>query len=268
MSGAATSTFTIEVLCKTALSKSGIYGVDYSLNPYFGCEHSCIYCYVPRFTPHRLKGRRWGRFVEVKTNISKVLAGELKALSKGRILVSSVTDPYQPAERRYQLTRGCLELLAGRGFEVTVLTKSNLFTRDLDVIDARGFEVGVTVTTLQAYRELEPGAPPPLARLKALEEASESGFKTFLFLGPLIPGVVDEEVEELLELARASGVGYVIVDKLNTRGDVAQSILEALKEPQRTRFAKALAEKKWAFNFKGRIAELCRKLNLQCDFCF
>jgi DNA repair photolyase len=256
-----------EVYCKSALSKSGIYGVDYSLNPYFGCEHSCVYCYVPRMMPGRLRGRAWGSFVEVKVNIPKVLARELRRVSRGRVLVSSITDPYQPIERSYELTRSCLELLASKGLEVTILTKSSLFKRDLDLMDEK-FEVGVTVTTVKSYRELEPFSDPPLRRLEALKEASGEGLRTFVFLGPLIPGVVDEELDEILELAYNAGASYVIVDKLNTRGDVVESIARVLEERVLGRFFEAISSKAWLEGVRSKIARACDRLRLQCDFCF
>jgi len=257
-----------EVHCKSALSKSGIYGVDYSLNPYFGCEHSCVYCYVPRMMPGRLRGRSWGEFVEVKVNIPRILASELRRVSRGRVLVSSITDPYQPIERSYELTRRCVELLASKGFEVTILTKSSLFERDLDLMDKERFEVGVTVTTIRAYRELEPFSDPPLRRLEALREASQEGLRTFVFLGPLIPGVVDEELDEILELAHNAGAGYVIVDKLNAKGDVVKSVAKALSGRAVDEFLRALSSKTWLEDARSRIARTCDRLHLQYDFCF
>jgi len=242
--------------------------VDYSLNPYFGCEHSCVYCYVPRMMPRRLRGRAWGSFVEVKVNIPSVLASELRRVSRGRVLVSSITDPYQPVEKSYKLTRSCLELLASKGLEVTILTKSSLFKRDLDLMDGERFEVGVTVTTIKAHRELEPLSDPPLKRLEALQEASEEGLRTLVFLGPLIPGVVDEELDEILELARGAGASYVIVDKLNTKGDVVESITRALGEGALAKFLKALSNRAWLEEVKRRIARTCDELRLQYDFCF
>ncbi|MEM4700081.1 MAG: radical SAM protein [Candidatus Nezhaarchaeales archaeon] len=257
-----------EVRCRSALSKSGIYGVDYSLNPYFGCEHACVYCYVPRMMPGRLRGRAWGEFVEVKANVAEVLARELRRAGRGVVLVSSVTDPYQPVERRYELTRRCVELLSSSRLEVTVLTKSALFKRDLDSMDRRRFEVGVTVTTIRAHRELEPLSDPPAARLEALREASREGLRTFLFLGPLIPGVVDGEVEEIIEMAYSAGAGRVVVDRLNARGDVVQSVAKALGEGLLREFISAVSKRGWLRSARERVAKACERFRLPCDFCF
>ncbi|MEM4653804.1 MAG: radical SAM protein [Candidatus Nezhaarchaeales archaeon] len=242
--------------------------MDYSLNPYFGCAHSCVYCYVPRLMSNRLGGRVWGSFVEVKVNMPRVLTRELKRINRGVVLISSITDPYQPVERRYELTRRCIELLSSSKLEVTVLTKSTLFKRDLDSMDKEKFELGVTVTTIQAHRELEPLSDHPIARLEALKEASQEGFKTFLFLGPLIPGVVDEEVDEIVELAYSSGVSYIIVDKLNVKGDVVQSIMSTLNKSHLNKFVNAIHDKSWLKNIKEKIIEICKRFHIPCDFCF
>lgn len=217
---------------------------------------------------NRLKGRAWGSFIEVKVNIPKILSRELKRVARGRVLLSSITDPYQPVERLYGLTRKCIELLAKRGLEIVVLTKSSTFTRDLELMDKENFEIGVTVTTLRFYEELEPKAHHPLERLKALSKASEQGFKTFLFLGPLLPGIVDEEIREILELACTSGVRYVIVDRLNTKGDVVQAIASALKSHCLDKLFKALSDWGWLGSIRSKIVDLCKRLGISCDFCF
>lgn len=258
----------VEISCNRALSKSKIYGVDYSLNPYFGCEHACIYCYVPRMMPMRLKNRTWGSFVEVKVNIPRVLAMEVKRAPRGRVLVSSITDPYQPIEWKCQLTRRCIELLAKGGFEVVLLTKSDTFRRDLELMEEGRFEVGVTVTTLSFHKVLEPNAPPPIARLRALKEASERGFKTFLFLGPLIPGIIDYEVQGILELAHEHGAQYVIVDKLNTRGDVVRAMAKALRGESANRFMEAVKDRGWVKKVSEEIIMMCHELKMPYDFCF
>jgi len=121
-----------EVKCKTALSKSNLPGLDYSLNPYRGCQHSCAYCYVPNVL--RIKRNEWGSFVDVKTNIPNVLSKELRIKKPGVVGISTITDPYQPAENNYKLTRYCLEQLLRHDFPVCIQTKSDLVARDIDLI--------------------------------------------------------------------------------------------------------------------------------------
>lgn len=218
--------------------------------------------------PGRLRGRAWGSFVEVKVNMPRILVDELKRVKRGVVLISSITDPYQPVEKRYELTRNCVKLLSSSELEVTILTKSKLFKRDLEVMDAERFEIGVTVTTIQAHRELEPLSDPPLARLEALKEASQEGFKTFLFLGPLIPGIVDDELEEIIELAYNAGASYVIVDKLNTKGDVVKSIMKALSKNNLNKFVDKFSNKSWLGDVKKKIIEVCERFHMPYDFCF
>ena len=121
-----------EVICKTALSKSNLPGLDYSLNPYRGCQHNCAYCYVPNVL--RIKRSNWGNFVYIKKNIPTVLSKELRNKKQGVVALSTVTDPYQPIEKKFKLTRYCLEQLLKIDFPVCLQTKSSLISRDLDII--------------------------------------------------------------------------------------------------------------------------------------
>jgi len=125
---------TRQIEAKSILSKSGIGGISYCVNPYVGCSHGCVYCYasfMKRFTGHR---EPWGSFVDVKVNAPQLLEKQTRKTRDGVIILSSVTDPYQPAEARCRVTRGCLEALAGKPFRVEVLTKSPLVLRDIDLL--------------------------------------------------------------------------------------------------------------------------------------
>ena len=118
-----------EIKAKSILSKSQVY--DYALNPYVGCQHACVYCYakfMKRFTGHK---DRWGEFVDVKINAPELLAYELKRKRTGRVWISGVCDPYQPLEKRYTITKRCLEILVDSGWPFTVQTKSVLVLRDI-----------------------------------------------------------------------------------------------------------------------------------------
>jgi DNA repair photolyase len=138
-----------EIECKSILTKSGIEGVDYALNPYVGCGHGCVYCYasfMKRFTGHK---EEWGAFVDVKVNAADVLARQMKRAKRGNIVSGTVTDPYQPLEERYEITRVCLKVLADYDSPVSILTKSNLVLRDLDLLRRlKDVEVGLTITAL------------------------------------------------------------------------------------------------------------------------
>ncbi|PKK81372.1 MAG: hypothetical protein CVT47_02760, partial [Thermoplasmata archaeon HGW-Thermoplasmata-2] len=120
-----------EVVCRTALSDSGLEGLDYSLNPYKGCAHGCIYCYAPDITHVE---RAWGTFVDAKMNVAEVLEQETRTKRRGVVGLGTVTDPYQSLEEKYKLTRKCLEILAKRKWPVCIQTKSALVLRDVDLL--------------------------------------------------------------------------------------------------------------------------------------
>ena len=165
---------------------------------------------MKRFTGHT---EPWGRFVDARVNAPEILEGQLRRAAPGPVMLSSVTDPYQPAEARYRLTRRCLGALLRRGFPVDVLTKSPLVLRDLDLLGgARGVSVGLTVTTDdERMREVfEPGAPPIASRVEALRELRRRGVETYAFVGPILPMNPDRVVEQL-----GDHVGEVYVDRMN-----------------------------------------------------
>ena len=123
------------IQCKSVLTRSRLPEVDYCINPYVGCLHGCIYCYarfMKRFTGHTEK---WGKFIDVKINAPEVLEKELsRSPEKGTVLLGSVTDAYQPIERKYKITRAILEILLKHHFPISILTKSDLVVRDIDLL--------------------------------------------------------------------------------------------------------------------------------------
>jgi DNA repair photolyase len=191
----------------TALSRSGLPGLDYALNPYTGCVHACIYCYARLYTHDRRVSENWGRIVVVKENLLEVLNSEVKRLRKGVVGVGTVTDAYQPIEAVYKLTREAVRILLSNGFKVSIQTKNPLILRDIDVL-SRGKElvdVGFTITSVKCSKSrlMEPNAPCPEARIEALRRLSGLGFKTWIFYGPIIPGFNDDEdtITSLVDIA-------------------------------------------------------------------
>jgi len=223
-----------EIECKSILTKSGIEGVDYALNPYVGCAHGCVYCYaifMKRFTGHK---EEWGTFVDVKVNAAEVLARQMRRAKPGNIAIGTVTDPYQPLERKYEITRASLEVLTAYDCPVSILTKSDLVLRDLDLLRRlRDVEVGFTIATLdeEVRQVFEPSSSPVPARLTALAELAEAGIKTWAFCGPLLPFLSDgeEQMDALFgELARA-GVSYIIVDSMKLSGAIGGRVRGVLE---------------------------------------
>lgn len=204
---------TREIRAKSILSRSAIGGIAYCVNPYVGCSHGCAYCYasfMKRFTGHR---EPWGSFVDVKTNAPALLEREIGKARRGTILLSSVTDPYQPLEATYRVTRGCLQVLAGSDLPVHILTKSPLVLRDLDLLSTfKDVQVGITITTgSEAVRKVfEPRTPPISARIDALERLHGEGLSTYAFIGPVLP-----MEPEALAARIGPFVQRVLVDAMN-----------------------------------------------------
>ncbi len=214
-----------EITVKTALSPSKLPGLDYALNPYRGCAHACVYCYAPAVI-HWDKGK-WGKLVEAKVNLPRILSKELRVKKKGVVGLGTVTDPYQPAEKKYVITRRCLELLLMHDFPVCIQTKSSLVMRDIDLLKKfSNIEVGVTLTTLDdsVRAKMEPGASTVEERMHALSELAKNGIKTWVFLGPVMPYITD--VEALICAIAEVKPRYVLVDKLRLKEGVWERVRE------------------------------------------
>jgi DNA repair photolyase len=213
----------ITITTKTALVKSRIPGVDYVINPYLGCGHGCRYCYavfMRRYARHHA-GAAWGTFVEVKANLPDVLARELaRKKHPGEAFLSSVCDPYQPVELKYRLTRRCLEILGKFGWKVSILTRSPLVSRDLDLLkQLPAVRVGLSIPTDddQVRRVLEPHAPPIPARIATLKKLHNAGLSPWVFIAPILP-LNPARLHELL----APYASRIMMDPLNYRTQVSR----------------------------------------------
>ena len=199
-------------------------GFDRSINPYRGCEHGCIYCYAR--PSHAFLGLSPGLDFEsrlfYKPNAAALLAGELskKGYSCRPIALGSNTDPYQPVERRHAITRAILEVLRDFRHPVTIVTKSALIQRDLDILAEMAKQnlaiATVSVTTLDRglARRMEPRASTPERRLETISALAEAGIPTGVLTAPMIPALNDNELEQILERAKAAGAasaGYVLL---------------------------------------------------------
>jgi DNA repair photolyase len=199
-------------------------GFDASVNPYRGCEHGCIYCYAR--PTHEYLGMSAGLDFEsrilVKYDAPALLRATLarKSWKPQLVMMSGVTDCYQPVERRLKLTRGCLEVLAEFRNPVAMITKNHLVTRDIDVLkplaDLGAAAVTLSVTTLDQdlSRVLEPRASVPKARLAAIRMLADAGIPVGVNVAPIIPGLTDHELPKILEAAAAAGAtraGYTIL---------------------------------------------------------
>jgi len=175
---------------RSLLCKTGISAFDYVINCYRGCSFGCLYCYasfVKKFTAHR---EEWGEFVDVKINAIDVLRKEIKRINRGKVFLSSVTDPYLPVEAQFKLTRGVLEVMVDTDFDITILTKSPLVVRDTDILKKlKSVEVGFSIPTDREdiRKVFEPNATPLMSRIRALERLKCEGIRTYVFIAPLLP---------------------------------------------------------------------------------
>lgn len=213
-------------------------GFDRSINPYRGCEHGCFYCFArPSHAYHGLSaGLEFETKLFAKPNAADLLARELSAPSyePRPIALGANTDPYQPIERRYRITRGVIEVLARTRHPVGIVTKSGLVTRDVDLLgpmaEAGLAKVAISLTTLDPAlaRAMEPRASSPQKRLDAIRRLTDEGIPVTVLVAPVIPAINDHEIERILEAAHAAGAreaGYVLLRLPHELKDLARDWL-------------------------------------------
>jgi DNA repair photolyase len=227
--------------CRSALNRVRGMPFAWSLNPYMGCAHRCTFCYVRafEFRADRPWDDRYGASVRVKTNVAEVLRRELERPSWQReaVAVGAATDPYQPAEGRYRLTRACIEAFAEAASPFSIITRGPLVVRDVDVLAAAARTARVSVTfsvpTLdeEIWRRTEPGTAPPRQRLRALSRLVEAGIDASVGMAPILPGLSDrpELLAEVVREARAAGATGIWANLLYLRPGTREHFLSALE---------------------------------------
>jgi DNA repair photolyase len=226
--------------CKSALNPVRGMPFRWSLNPYMGCVHRCTFCYVRHFEQRadRPGDDRYGRSIRVKPNVAEVLRRELGRASwrQEEVALGTATDPYQPAEGRFRLTRACIVVLAESGTPFSIVTRGPLVVRDLDVLRAAAREVPVSVyvslPTLdeRVWRTTEPGTAPPRSRLEAIKRLAEAGIDVGVGIAPILPGLSDapEQLHAVVRAARAAGARTTWASVVHLRPGVREHFLEAL----------------------------------------
>ena len=226
--------------CKSALNRVRGMPFDWSLNPYMGCVHRCTFCYVRAFElrADRPADDRYGRSIRVKTNVVEVLRKELARRSWERepVAIGAATDPYQPAEGRYRLTRGCLEALAEAHNPFSLITRGPMAVRDIDVLQeaSRHAEVSInfSIPTLdeEVWRRTEPGTAHPRQRMRVVKQLVDAGIKTGIGMAPILPGISDrpEQLEQVVRAAREAGATHVWANLLYLRPGTREHFLEHL----------------------------------------
>ena len=226
--------------CRSAVNHVTGMPFSWSLNPYTGCAHRCTFCYVRSFERRadRPSDARYGTSIRVKTNIAEVLRAELARPSwQGEsIAIGAATDPYQPLEGRFRLTRACLEVLSAASNPFGLITRGPMVVRDLDVLSEAACRAEVSVTfsvpTLdqEIWRLTEPGTAPPGQRLRALEQLVAAGIHTSVGMAPILPGLSDrpEQLAAVVRAAREAGACGIWANLLYLQPGTREHFLESL----------------------------------------
>ncbi len=226
--------------CRVALNRVKGMPFAWTLNPYMGCVHRCTFCYVRAYElrAERPSGDAYGRSIRVKINVAEVLRAELgrRTWKREDVSIGAATDPYQPAEGRYRLTRACLEALRDARTPFHVITRSPMIVRDADVLAEAATRAKVAVSfsipTLdeEVWRKTEPGTPPPRQRFRALRSLVDAGIDAGVALAPVLPGISDrpEQLRAVVQAAREAGAAHLWAGVLHLRPGTREHFLAEL----------------------------------------
>ena len=185
----------------------------YTLNPYTGCSHACVYCYITSYIPNAFN-------VRIKKDLIKKIRSDIKKIDKKLFIsMSNSSDPYPPIERNLGITRQLLKLFMNNNIRYQIVTKSDIVLRDIDIFSKSRCSIAITVTTLKnsLARRLEPNAPPPQNRVKALEELHENNIPITVRIDPIIPFINDDEITSIVD--RLSFVDHITTSTFKPRFD-------------------------------------------------
>ena len=269
--------------CKVALNRVKGMPFAWSLNPYMGCVHRCTFCYVRAFElrADRPAGDAYGRSIRVKVNVAEVLRAELarRTWKRESISIGAATDPYQPAEGRYRLTRACLEALRDASNPFHVITRSPMIVRDVDVLAEASVRakvgVNLSIPTLDedVWRKTEPSTAHPRQRLRALKTLVDAGVKASVGMAPILPGISDrpEQLAEVVRAAREAGACGVWANLLFLKPGTREHFLQHLAEDwpeeleryERLYRRRAYLGKEQTNPTRERVSELAKKYGIR-----
>jgi DNA repair photolyase len=230
----------LEVQCKSALNPVKGMGFSWSLNPYTGCAHRCAFCYVRAFElrADRPSDDRYGRAIRVKVNVAAVLRSELsrRFWQRETVVIGAATDPYQPAEGRYKLTRQCVQVLRDFSNPTAMITRGPMIVRDIDVLSelARRASLHITLSIPtvdeDVWRRTEPGTAHPRQRLRAIEKLVAAGIDVGVGMAPILPGLSDrpDRLEAVVKAARAAGATGLWAGMLHLKDGTREHFMSVL----------------------------------------
>ncbi|MEM0333210.1 MAG: radical SAM protein [Candidatus Aenigmatarchaeota archaeon] len=253
-----------EIKVNSLIGRSSI--ADYCINPYIGCQHACKYCYANFYTK-KIYGikKQWGSYVYVKINYLDLLKREILLKKRGCIYISSLTDAYQPIEKKYKIMRKILEILQIHQWPIIIQTKSSLVLRDFDLISKfKRPRVGVTVISLNSdiSKRYEPFADSIDKRLNVIKEAKENKIENYVFVGPILPFTDFKEITDLIIFTKEY-CNFFYFDKFNIKPDLLEFLeKEFLKEKTLNDMEKYYEE------VKKKIKEFCIKNKINFEVLF
>ncbi|MFC1569025.1 radical SAM protein [bacterium] len=267
-----------EIGCRSILNRSRIPGIDYTVNPYVGCVHGCTYCYAQYMRFNQQIEQAWGSYCHVKINAASLFRKQILTAKPGLISFSTATDPYQTIEKKYCLTQQMLNSLLTLPFSISMLTKSDLVLRDVELLQKfplERCEVGISLNTSddRIGRLFEPGAPAPSRRIEVLKSLHNSGIRTWVFLAPVLPVLTIDSIESFCSSIQNS-VHTLLVDRLNVKYGISGKMSSILK----THFPEH--QEKWIEIYRdtkrrkdyyqqvfNQIDELGRSMGINVRFC-
>jgi len=248
-----------ETTVRQALRADPLPWLDYSFNPYVGCYHGCLFCYVPRLL--QIDRSEWGASVVVKRNAASVVAKEIRKVPRGLVAISTATDPYQFVEGKYRITRHALEVLLRAQWPVSVLSRSPLMLRDLDLFrQFDDIEVGMSVPTVddRARALLEPWAPPIEARLRCLRQLADAGLTTFVSFAPAYPPTGGVTPEGIADAFSEAGVTKMFTRSLDGRWGAREAIETAVRASELQEELSRIGDPEHMTAFIRAVGEACR----------
>jgi DNA repair photolyase len=267
--------------CRSALNRVQGMGFRWSLNPYMGCAHRCTFCYVRAFERRadRPSDDRYGTSIRVKVNVAQVLARELArpGWKRESVAIGAATDPYQPVEGKYRLTRGCLRALSAARNPFSLITRGPMIVRDVDVLQhaAQRADVDVTfsIPTLdtEIWRRTEPGTAPPRQRLRALRTLVDAGIDVGVGMAPILPGLSDDPalLRDVVRAARDAGATGVWCNILYLRPGTREHFLShlardwpALLPRYEAMYQRPYPDRRESDAVKAQVAGLRRELDV------
>jgi DNA repair photolyase len=254
----------VDTVINKITSKDNLFGGDYTVDPYQNCEYGCSYC-----------DSSFDKTIYIKNNAPKIFEKEIKQIKNGTIIIGSVHDPYQKAEEKHELTKQILKIIKEHELSCHILTKSNLVLRDIDLISQiKESRVTVSITSQrpEIYQVFEKNVPKPDVRFKTIETLANHGINTGLALIPVLPYLIEPELEEIIKKAKQYKAGYLLYKHLELKGDQKNIFMDVLKKYYRNfinRYIELYAESyepkvDYVKGLSTKLKILCKRHELKC----